>query len=307
MNDAASAAAFQFIDDQSVEWSNVRRVCCQFYQRFHYVYPGPIQHLKQRLIVIPADRYGTQSLSSHALSMSPAPDARRQQFDRFGNRIIELEVADASDSVSFELMMTVESEADTDGNLLITPGKALQFLRSTPLTEANKEIKAVARQLQDKASDPYELAHRINEWVYATMHYAHAVTTVSTTAAEALTLRHGLCQDFAHVMLSICRVVGLPARYVSGHLLGEGGSHAWVEVLLPAENGLRAYAFDPTNGRPPHLGYITVAVGRDYSDVSPTSGSFVAPYGGQLTCSKRAGLTFVEYFNGDIIQSKRLQ
>ena len=70
---------------------------------------------------------------------------------------------------------------------------------------------------------------------------------------------------------------------------------------------MRACAFDPTNGRRPHLGYITVAVGRDYSDVSPTSGSFIAPYGGQLTCSKRAGLTLVEYVNGDIARSKRLQ
>src|SRR5688572_9910434 len=114
MNDIASAAAIQFIDDQSVDWLNVRRVRCQFYQRFHYTYPGPIQNLKQRLIVIPADQYGTQRLSSHTLSVSPAPDARRQQYDRFGNRIIELEVAGAHDSIWFEVMMTVESEANTN-------------------------------------------------------------------------------------------------------------------------------------------------------------------------------------------------
>jgi transglutaminase-like putative cysteine protease len=307
MNDIASAAKIQFIDDQSVDWSNVRRVRCQFYQRFHYAYPGPIQNLKQRLIVIPADQYGTQRLSSHTLSVSPAPDARRQQYDRFGNRIIELEVAGAHDSIWFEVLMTVESEANTGGDLFIAPGAVPPLVGSTPLTEANAEIKAVARQLQHETSNPFELAQKINDWVFTTMHYAHAVTTVSTTAAEALVLRRGLCQDFSHVMLSICRAVGLPARYVSGHLLGEGGSHAWVEVLLPAENGFRALAFDPTNGLRPHLGYITVAVGRDYSDVSPTSGSFVAPYGGQLTCSKRAGLTFIEFLNGDVIRSSRLQ
>ncbi|MEP6988212.1 MAG: transglutaminase family protein, partial [Chloroflexota bacterium] len=103
-------------------------------------------------------------------------------------------------------------------------------------------------------------------------------------------------------MLAICRAAGLASRYVSGHLLGEGGSHAWVEVLLPDDNGLSAFAFDPNNNRVPHLGYITVAVGRDYHDVSPTSGSFSAPYGGQLTCSKRAGLTLVEFTNGNILE-----
>ena len=135
------------------------------------------------------------------------------------------------------------------------------------------------------------------------MRYKSGVTTVRTTAAEALALGQGLCQDYAHLMLAVCRTAGLPARYVSGHLLGEGGSHAWVEVFLPTETGLSAVAFDPTNKRQPHLGYVTVAVGRDYQDVSPTSGSFTAPYGGQLTCSKRAGLTLVEYLNGDTLTS----
>jgi transglutaminase-like putative cysteine protease len=90
---------------------------------------------------------------------------------------------------------------------------------------------------------------------------------------------------------------------VSGHLLGEGGSHAWVEVLLLTEQGIQVQAFDPTNRHAPHLNYMTVAVGRDYRDVSPTSGSFTAPYSGHLTCRKRAGLTHVEYRNGDILAS----
>ena len=79
------------------------------------------------------------------------------------------------------------------------------------------------------------------------MRYAHGVTGVKTTAAEAFALRQGVCQDYAHVMLALCRACGLPARYVSGHLLGEGGTHAWVEVLLPdpAGMGLRRLAFRP--------------------------------------------------------------
>ena len=88
----------------------------------------------------------------------------------------------------------------------------------------------------------------------------------------------------------------LPAPYNSGHLLGEGRSHAWLEVLMLAADGnLVAMPFDPTNHRRANLSYITIAVGRDYRDVAPTSGSFIAPYQGQLTASKRAGLTRIEY------------
>ena len=133
------------------------------------------------------------------------------------------------------------------------------------------------------------------------MRYEAGVTTVQTTAAEALALRRGMCQDYAHVMIAICRAAGLAARYVSGHLLGEGGSHAWVEVLLPHGDGYYAHAYDPTNGRRRHMGYTTVAVGRDYGDVSPVSGVYTAPYKGQLSCSKQAGITFLEFANGETL------
>src|SRR5258707_739892 len=79
--------------------------------------------------------------------------------------------------------------------------------------------------------------------------YEYGVTSVQTTAAQALAGGQGVCQDFAHVMLAVCHVIGLPARYVSGHLLGQGGTHAWVEVLTPQGKRATAIAFDPCNGR----------------------------------------------------------
>ena len=140
------------------------------------------------------------------------------------------------------------------------------------------------------------LAEAISMWVYGAMRYGAGSTTVETTAAEALAIGRGLCQDYAHIMLAICHAAGIPARYISGHMLGEGGSHAWVETLLPdGAGGYRAVAFDPTNHRRTTPAYITVAAGRDYGDVSPTSGVYIAPYAGQLTVRKRAGLTHVEY------------
>ena len=99
----------------------------------------------------------------------------------------------------------------------------------------------------------------------------------------------GVCQDYAHVMLALCRAARLPARYVSGHLFGEGGSHAWVEVVVrrPAAPAMVAVAFDPTHERRAEQGYFTVAVGRDYADVAPTSGTFEGKDPGVLSTLKR--------------------
>ncbi len=300
----------EFIDHSTIAWNNVRRTCCLFYQRFHYHYPGPIRDLKQRLVVVPADQYGTQHVRDHALVVNPSPIATRQAADKFGNRVLELEVPEADGDVLFEVLMLVESEALPPYRPATLPMRSTHemdhWLQPTRLTTPDHAIYAIAHQLRQDSSSSHDLAQRINDWVFQTMNYQGSVTTVDTTAAEALLLGHGLCQDYSHLMLAICRAAHLPARYVSGHLLGEGGSHAWVEVFLPTEQGLIPFAFDPVNNRQPHLGYITVAVGRDYQDISPTSGSFTAPYNGQLTCSKRAGLTLVEYLNGEILQSLRM-
>ncbi len=96
-----------------------------------------------------------------------------------------------------------------------------------------------------------------------------AATDVDTTAADALAGGMGVCQDQAHVMLAMCRSVGVRARYVSGHLIGQGGTHAWVEALVPDGSGARAVAFDPCHGRRADRRYVTIATGRDYRDVAP--------------------------------------
>ena len=301
--DLSASQPPKFIDYRAVDWSNVRRTRCQFYQRFEYVYPGPIYNLKQRLVIVPADRDGAQQLLDHQLTVNPLPISMRQDSDNFGNRVLELEVPQADRVVSFEARMIVERAAYDLQRPVISPAEAQYFLAPTPLTMPDDRIRVIASQLRSEATSEHDLAQRISDWVYGAMRYKSGITTVKTSAAEALALGQGLCQDYAHLMLATCRTAGLPARYVSGHLLGEGGSHAWVEVFLPMQGGLGAFAFDPTNKRQPHLGYVTVAVGRDYRDVSPTSGSFTAPYNGQLTCSKRAGLTLVEYLNGDTLES----
>ncbi|MDP8936334.1 MAG: transglutaminase family protein, partial [Actinomycetota bacterium] len=115
-------------------------------------------------------------------------------------------------------------------------------------------------------------------------------------AAAAVAGGRGVCQDYAHVMIALCRAAGLPARYVSGHLVGEGGSHAWVEVVVSSsavgggtDGRALAVAFDPTHDRRARRGYLTVAVGRDYADVAPTSGTFEGLGPGVLSATKRLG------------------
>ncbi len=94
-------------------------------------------------------------------------------------------------------------------------------------------------------------------------------------------------------MIALCRAAGLPARYVSGHLLGEGGSHAVVEVIVPDPAGARAVALDPCNGRRAGKDCVTVATGRDYADVAPTSGTYAGAARSTLTATKRVGVALV--------------
>jgi transglutaminase-like putative cysteine protease len=154
------------------------------------------------------------------------------------------------------------------------------------LTVADAHLDEAARELRSRSSDNVDFAERACAWSRAALTYGFGVTGVRTTASEALAGGVGVCQDYAHIMLALCRAVGVPARYVSGHLLGEGGSHAWVEVIASDPSGAIAVAFDPTHDRRAVDGYLTVALGREYTDVAPTSGSFRGEDTGLLTASK---------------------
>jgi transglutaminase-like putative cysteine protease len=290
-----------FVDHTGIQWNQVRRTHYWMYQRFNYEYPGPVKNLHQRLIVVPPTRHGNQHLEDHKLRVSNAEVGSRSEIDPFGNLVYYLDLPHVAKSVNFEIWCSVERQSIPETRPFLDPAEARVYLEPSRLTMPDPGLEAAAKMLAACESDPWRLAEAINTWVYESMQYKSGVTNVATTASEALKLGQGLCQDYSHIMLAVCRLAGLPARYVSGHLLGEGGSHAWLEVLLPSpvQTGkLEAVAFDPTNHCRAGLRHITVAVGRDYYDVSPTSGYFDAPYQGRLQSSKRAGLILVEYFDG---------
>lgn len=291
----------EFVDHKEIDWSKVRRTHYTLYQRFRYEYPGPVSQLRQSLVVVPADAHGDQRLRNYHVSVSEPLDSAHDEYDEFGNRVFRLLVSQIKATIDFEIWTDIE-RLPHPGYLPCLPmNQAARFLTPTRLTEPDEKLSQVAYQLRGESATPHELAERINKWTSECIKYGSDVTSVRTTAAEALALGTGLCQDYAHIMLAVCHEAGLPARYVSGHLLGQGGSHAWVEVLLPDEQAenLVAWAFDPTNKRRAGYNYITVAVGRDFCDVSPVSGVYTAPYQGRLISTKRAGLTFVEYLDGE--------
>jgi transglutaminase-like putative cysteine protease len=284
------------IDPASVDWARARRASYRLLQTFRYEYPEPVRDLSHRLVIIPPERFGDQRRLSHNMSVVLDGARIENRRDRFGNVVYDVFAARVPAVVEFIADVTVEREAATPHRL---PDGWLAddyLLEPSRLTEADDAILRAADDLSEQADWGLPLADRINDWVYQAMTYRHGVTAVRTPAAEALALGAGVCQDYAHVMLALCRACGLPSRYVSGHLLGQGGTHAWVEVVLPTDDGTGdaiAHAFDPTHASRGGLGYVTVAVGADYSDVAPTSGTFSGTRG-KLTATKRVTLTEVE-------------
>ena len=125
----------------------------------------------------------------------------------------------------------------------------------------------------------YEMSNAIMGWIHEEFIYQPGATSVKAHLEESFSVKRGVCQDFTHVMLGMCRVIGISARYASGYiyngpldsLVGAQASHAWCEVYLPGAGWI---GFDPTNNTLADERYVKVAVGRDYEDVSPVEGSY---------------------------------
>jgi len=264
-------------------------------QHFRYAYAAPVRRLRHRLIVVPRAAHGDQRRLEHRVTVTGSPAQVSTRVDRFGNHVVEVNAAEVRTEIEFEAWAVVRRNGP-GGETPVAAAAAAggQLLHATRLTEADARLAAAACELAPQTSGRgLALAERACSWAHAALAYEYGVTTVRTTAAEALAGGRGVCQDYAHVMLALCRAAGTPARYVSGHLAGEGGSHAWVEVLVADRRRpgrAVAVAFDPTHNRRATTGYLTVAVGRDYADVAPTSGTYESGGPGVLSARKRLTL-----------------
>lgn len=153
------------------------------------------------------------------------------------------------------------------------------FLQESHWVSNHPEIWRQAVDLTYGKTSVFEQAQILMDWVHREFSYDPGSTTVTTHLEEAFRLRAGVCQDFTHVLLGLCRFIGIPARYASGYLyngprdtlVGAQASHAWCEVYFPT---LGWIGFDPTNNTLADERYVKVAVGRDYEDVAPVRGSY---------------------------------
>jgi len=271
------------------ELHDAGRLTYVLHQSFRYVYDAPVRELNHRLVVVPPRRHGDQRRRRHSITVSAVGARTTHRQDAAGNTVTRSRVPLVPDRVEFVVEAVVERVGPCSDALL--PAAALtdpRLLRPTRLTAADPAIRELAAAMASQ--DRLATAERLCVYVHEAISYAHGVTSVTTTAAEALAGGRGVCQDAAHVMIALCRTIGLPARYVSGHLLGEGGTHAWVEVIAADPAGARAVAFDPCHGRRAGRDYLTVATGRDYSDVAPTSGTYLGTARGTLTATKRVAV-----------------
>jgi transglutaminase-like putative cysteine protease len=162
---------------------------------------------------------------------------------------------------------------------------AVEFAQPSPYVPRLDALRAWARADFDAGRPLAEAALALMQRLHREFRYQAASTQVDTPLAEAFARRTGVCQDFAHVMIGALRMLGLPARYVSGYLLtqsaegqallGADASHAWLQVWVPGTPGVPEDGWldlDPTNVAVPATDHVRVAVGRDYGDVAPLRG-----------------------------------
>jgi len=272
----------------------VRRAVFRVRQHYRYTYSGPVWDLHQRLVMVPRDSYRGQQLLSYDLAVRGTEGDHRLAWERdqFGNRVARVNANRVPQAIDFEATFRLERSAGADGGEVPpwrNDAERLAYLRPTALTAPDSRLIRAALEIAHSAADVAERAELAQRWAAQAITYQFGITGYSTPAAMALHLGRGVCQDYAHILLSVLRLLNVPARYVSGHLIGEGAPHAWVEAFVERGDGaVDVVGFDPTHSRRTRMDYLTVAVGRDFADVSPTSGSYSGPAVGRLAATKKA-------------------
>ena len=262
-----------------------------------YTYSKPVGVCWNKACLLPRETLQQKCLSS-TLQITPVSSDVRERKDFFGNRITHFSIQ----SSHKELLVTAISEVSVfpPANLFSTEDHSSwesvqnrlsassnhEVLEATPYLHDSPLIKGFPL-LADYAKPSFPtgrpLADAVSDLMQRIHHdftYDPGVTTIATPLSEVMTSRRGVCQDFAHLGIGCIRALGLAARYVSGYietapppgqerLVGADASHAWFSVYSPTAGWLD---FDPTNNQRPMEQHITVAWGRDFSDVSPLRG-----------------------------------
>jgi transglutaminase-like putative cysteine protease len=256
-----------------------------------YEYAYKVSHAHHVMHLSPRDT-DRQQVRRSELTVEPRPSARRSELDYFGNRIERIEIREPHK----ELTVTCVSEVTLEPRPGTRPAMAwndwvqelegasdpfqLQYRCDSPHIRLHPSLREYAEPSFGRGRDLVEGVIDLSERIFREFTYDQTATNVSTPLRQVLRERRGVCQDFAHLAVGCLRSLGLAARYVSGYLetrpppgkarlVGADASHAWASVLLPNGQWLD---LDPTNGVLPEERHVTVAWGRDFSDVSPLRG-----------------------------------
>lgn len=259
-----------------------------------YAYDVASDHVRSVLHMMPLSLPGQQEVTAGLLVIDPAPQERVDLRDFFGNRLTWIAHHAPLTGVTFRLRAAVERMAEVPALDLSAPldgltreiaGQRLldshaphHFLGTSPRTGPEPAMTDFARACVTAGMTTLEAVAAIGTALHSEMRFDAGVTDVKTPPGQAFAKRHGVCQDFSHVMIACLRGIGIPAGYVSGFLRtlppegqprleGSDAMHAWVRAWCGAETGW--VEFDPTNDMFARQDHVLVALGRDYHDVAP--------------------------------------
>ena len=226
-------------------------------------YSQPVSESHYTLKCLPRDT-DMQRISQLAISITPAHSFQRG-FDAFGNPTVYGNLYCPHDRFTVTVTGTAEtwlavSQRNTENPML--------FRHPYGLNRPDDRIRSYFSSLTLPHTSCYDDALSLMHSLHRDFRYEQGVTGVSTTAAQAWALGRGVCQDYTHIFIALCHLAGIPARYVTGMMCGEGATHAWAEIL----SGDYWYALDPTNDCIAADSYIKIAHGRDASDCMVNKG-----------------------------------
>lgn len=259
------------------------------HHRTEYVYPYPAHHNNNELRLQPLHN-AWQKRRFHLLRVLPSAKLSRYS-DFYANGVHHFEIEEAHQKLVIEVDSVVETtNRYTDALPLGVSMSKLDedscernechiFLQESRYVRMSPNIWRSALDARATEDDVFLVAQSMVHWVHGRSRYVAGVTNVSTTSDQFFASMEGVCQDYTHLTLALCRALSIPARYVSGYLYdptrremrGAHASHAWIEVYIP---GFGWHAMDPTNNLLANEHYISVATGRDYDDVAPVKGAY---------------------------------
>ena len=251
--------------------------------RTEYAYASPVRESFNEVRLQP---FSDQSQHVDDFLLKILPAARlRHYHDFYSNVVHHFEIAESHSTLSIEsrTRVTIKSppplgETETPSPLArigeaANQPRVFEFLSDSRYVELSTDAWKLAMDATAGTTDAWQAALAIMRYVHGQLKYESNSTVVHTHMREVLKEKRGVCQDFAHVMIGLCRVLKIPALYVSGYLATEAASatHAWMEVFIP---GIGWRALDPTHNRQTDDTYVKIAVGRDYADVTPVRGNY---------------------------------